>query len=260
MPTMPLEIWGLIIHLPVFALVAGRLGGLIAFQPVVGGLAVPVRVRALLTVALAALVTPLLPTPQHLPTTFAGLALGMAQEVLLGAWLGLIVRICFLGLELAGTLVATEAGLAFGQLADPSSGTEQSVLGIFYAQVAAVIFLVVGGHRALFQAALSTFETIPLLTDGGRLPPGIELLADSMSLAVGVAVRVAAPVVITLFAADVALGFVSRTVPQINVATVGFSIKTMAGMILMAVSLPVAFDVFLDALDQTVGWVQQVLG
>ncbi len=260
MTDLPLHIWGLLIRLPVFAMVAGRLGGLIAFQPIVGGLAVPVRVRALLTIALAALVTPLVPVPDDLPTSFGALALGTAREVLLGAWLGLIVRICFVGLELAGTLVATEAGLAFGQLADPASGTQQSVLGIFYAQVAAVVFLVIGGHRALFQAALSTFDTIPLLTDAGRLMPGVSLLADSMALAFGVAIRVAAPVVITLFAADVALGFVSRTVPQINVATVGFSVKTMAGMVLMAVSLPVAFDVFIDALDQTVGWVQEILG
>ena len=257
---IPLQLWGLYLKLPVFALVAGRLGGLIAFQPVVGGLAVPARVRALLTIGLAALITPLVPAPDDLPANFSGLALGMAREVLLGAWLGLIVRICFVGLELAGTLVATEAGLAFGQLADPSSGTQQSVLGIFYAQVAVVIFLVIGGHRALFQATLNTFETIPLLSDGGRLVPGIELLPDSISLAFAVAVRVAAPVVITLFAADVALGFVSRTVPQINVATVGFSVKTMVGMVLMAVSLPVTFDVFIDALEQTVGWVQQVLG
>lgn len=53
------------------------------------------------------------------------------------------------------------------------------------------------------------------------------------------AVKFAAPVVAALFIADVALGFVSRTVPQMNVFIVGLPLKIMGGLLMVMVIIPV---------------------
>jgi flagellar biosynthesis protein FliR len=55
---MPLELFVPYLKLPVFLLVASRLGGLMASQPVLGGYAIPANIRVLLVLGLAALVTP----------------------------------------------------------------------------------------------------------------------------------------------------------------------------------------------------------
>jgi flagellar biosynthetic protein FliR len=73
-------------------------------------------------------------------------------------------------------------------------------------------------------------------------------------------VRVAAPVILTLFLVNAAMGFVSRTVPQLNILTIGFSLKGLVAFVLMAISLPAALEAFTDALETTVGWITELVG
>jgi flagellar biosynthetic protein FliR len=257
---MPVELITTYLKLPVFLLVASRLGGLIMFQPVIGGYAIPSRIRALLVLGLAALATPFVHLHSAAPTQPVGIMLAIGNELLLGVLMGLVVRMGFLGLQLGGQLIAQEAGLAFGRVADPSTGAQQSTLSNLYLQLGAVVFLIVGGHRVLLSVALDTFDAIPLLGDQGTFADGLGLLLDALALGCEVAVRVAAPVVLTLFLVTAATGFISRTVPQLNILTIGFSVKGLVAFVLMAVSLPAALEAFTDALETTVDWIHALAG
>jgi flagellar biosynthetic protein FliR len=257
---MPYELIAHYLKLPVFAMVVSRLGAMIMFQPMFGALSVPMKLRALFVFGLAALVTPLIETNVQLPDTPGGLALALGSEALLGFLIGLVLRLCFLGLQMGGQLVAQESGLAFGQVADPSTGDQQSVLATFYLQMGAVIYLIVGGHRIVVAACLDSFRSIPLLAAGGTHLIGAELVVDALAVGAQVAVQVAAPAILTLFLVHIALGFVSRTVPQINIATVGFSLKGMVAFFIAAVSLPAAATAFTNALEQIVGWITELTG
>jgi flagellar biosynthetic protein FliR len=254
---MPYELIGHYLRLPVFVMVASRLGAMIMVQPVFGALSVPMRLRALFIFGLAALVTPFVNAELPFPDTLGGLALAMGGEILLGVLMGLAVRICFLGLQMGGLLIAQESGLAFGQIADPSTGDTQSVLSTLYLQLGAVVYLIIGGHRALVAACLDSFQTIPLLGDEGSCLAGADLVVDALTVGGQVAVRVAAPTVVTLFLVSLAMGFVSRTIPQINIATVGFSLKGLVAFFVIAVSLPSAMAAFTDALEHVVGYVTE---
>ena len=137
---MPSELLGAYLKLPVFLLVASRLGGLVMFQPVLSGYAVPTNVRVLLVIGLAALVTPFVGLSGAAPTKPLAIAFAMGSEILLGVLMGLVVRMCFLGLQLGGQVIAQESGLAFGRIADPSTGAEQSIISNLYVQLGAVVF------------------------------------------------------------------------------------------------------------------------
>lgn len=256
---MPFELFTAYAKLPLFALVLSRIAGLIMFQPVIGGHAIPMRVRALFVASLALLVTPLLHAPAHLPSNYAALAVAMAAELLLGALIGLIVRMVFLGVQLGGQLIAQESGMAFGQIADPSTGMPQSIVSSLYLQIAGVVFLILGGHRALICITLDSFQSIPLLGANGLFARGVPVLLDAFTLGSEIALRVGAPVVLTLFLVNVALGFISRTVPQLNIIMIGFSLKGMVAFLLMSVALPAALIAFTDGLELTVGWVRALL-
>jgi len=73
-----------------------------------------------------------------------------------------------------------------------------------------------------------------------------------------VALRVAAPTLLVLFLANVALAFVSRTMPQLNILAVGFPLKGLLALLLMAVSLPTATDAFLSGLQQVYVWISDL--
>lgn len=257
---MSLEIVGLVLNLPVFAMVLSRLGGMIMWQPVLGGMAIPVQIRAVLVIGLATLVSPLVPTPETLPDTGGAIALALASEILLGVLIGMTVRMCFMGLQIGAQVVAQEAGLAFGRVADPSTGENQSVFSIMYVQLAAVVFLIVGGHRVLLALAIESFETIPLLGDRGLFLHGADLLVAALTQSFEIAIRTAAPTVLALFLVNIALGFVSRTVPQLNVIMLGFSIKSLVALVLLAISLPAVMEVFLAGVESTVARARDLLG
>lgn len=257
---MPLELFATYLKLPVFVLVTSRLGGLIMFQPILGGYAIPPNIRVLLVIGLGALVTPFVELGGAAPVRPVGILLAMGNELLLGVLMGLTVRMCFLGLQLGGQLVAQESGLAFGRIVDPTTGSQQTVISSLYLQLGAVVFLIVGGHRVLTAVALDTFRTIPLLGDQGICVGGVGLIFDALTLGGEIAVRVAAPVVLTLFLVNAAMGFVSKTVPQLNILTVGFSIKGLVAFVLLAISLPAALEAFTAALETTVGWITELAG
>lgn len=257
---MPFELIGIYLKLPVFLLAASRLGGMLMFLPVFGGYAVPTNVRVLLVIGLAAVVTPLIGVDTTLAWHPLGLLIALGRELLLGILMGLIVHMCFLGLQLGGQLIAQESGLAFGQVADPTTDVEQTMISSLYIQLGAVVFLIIGGHRALIAAALESFRRIPLLGDNAATTSGVELLLDAVGVSGEMAIRVAAPVLLTLFLINVAMGFISRTVPQFNILTIGFSVKGMVGFLLMAVALPTGLAAFTEALEVSVGWIGALTG
>lgn len=225
------------------------------FQPIIGGYGIPPNVRILLVVGMAAMVTPFVNLDAAAPDHPVGVILAMGAELLLGVLMGMTVRMCFMGLQMGGQIVAHDAGLGFGQIADPSSDAEQSIISGFYLQLGAVVFLIVGGHRVLMSVALDTFQAIPLLGDKGVFALGVDVVFDALTLGGEIAIRVAAPAMLTLLLVKAAMGFVSRTVPQFNILTIGFSIKGLVAFVLMAISLPAALEAFTDALETTVGWV-----
>lgn len=252
---MPIELVNTYLTLPLFALVASRLAGVVMFLPAVGGMAVPAKVRALLVIGLAALVTPLLAGPEpavHWSGVSEpwGLAQALGGELAIGALMGLAVRVCFDGVQAGAQLIAQESGMAFGQVVDPSSGMESDTVSVLYVQLATVVFLIVGGHRLLLAAAVDTFSAVPPLAAVGVIAPGLDTVIDALTAGGALALKVAAPVVVTLLLVQFALGFISRTVPQLNVATVGFSLKGMVAFVLMAAALPMAMEAFVDTVER----------
>ena len=83
--------------------------------------------------------------------------------------------------------------------------------------------------------------------------PILLLLVETTLSAFVIGVRVAAPVVIALFLTEAALGVVSRTVPQLNVLSVGFTVRAFVGLGVAALTLyasqPVVLRGIWDGLD-----------
>lgn len=257
---MPYELYNAYFNLPLFMMVFARLGGMIMFQPLLGSLSVPTHVRVLFVAALALLTMPFVQLTGATPDTFGGLMLGMGREVLLGAIIGLVGAVCFVGFQLGGQIIAQEAGLMYGQIADPDTGEQISIISNLYLQTATVVFLLIGGHRILLLACLDTFRTIPLLTGSPRLEEGTALVVEALTLGFELAIRISAPALIALFLINLVMGFISRTVPQLNVMIFGFTVKGMLSFIIMAVAFPIVGVALIDILDAVFTRLREILG
>jgi flagellar biosynthetic protein FliR len=230
-PEVPLAWYNAVIA---FVLILTRLSGLLLLMPAVGGQAAPVQARALLAISLTLLLWPIvgsgtLPPVNHV----ADLVRLTVIEGLVGLTLGISLLVLVSGIQLAGQVIGQVSGIQMADIVDPTFEAPAPVQGKLYEMTSLALFFCLGGHRQIIAALLDSFRWLPF---GGPLPlPSIhELLVTVLGSSFLLGVRLAAPIVLTLLLATAILGLVSRTVPQINVLVVGFSLNSL---ILLAVAM-----------------------
>jgi flagellar biosynthetic protein FliR len=232
-----------------FTLILTRVSGLTMTAPAMGSKDVPVRIRALLALALAVLVFPLQRSAavDDPGTTLNYLAL-VGGELLIGAFLGLGVMLLLQGLELAGELIASTGGLMLADVYDPTSDASVPIVSRFFFFFGLSIFLCIGGHRMVMAGLLDTFQAIPPGKGLFGAPVSdafLTLLAQSFSLGL----RVAAPAVVALLLTTLVMGLIGRTVPQLNILIIGFGLNALLIFAVLALTLGAAALAFQAQLE-----------
>ena len=72
------------------------------------------------------------------------------------------------------------------------------------------------------------------------------------------AMQLAAPMLVTMLVVDMVLGFVGKTVPQLNIMTAGISVRAMAGMLVLIVGLGLTSSIIRSQLFDAIGVVRKV--
>jgi flagellar biosynthetic protein FliR len=148
----------------------------------------------------------------------------------------------FVAVQWAGEIIGQQMGLGLGQVFDPQIGQTGAPVADLYFLLTLTIFLIVGGHRAFLRGVVGTFDTLPLLSVG--LNRGLfDLVAGLLQGATAMALQLAAPMLVTMILTDVVLGFLGKTVPQVNVMTAGLSLRAVLGMVVLIVGLSLTSDV-----------------
>lgn len=225
----------------VFVLVLARVGGIVATAPLLSLPSAPIRVRGLLALAMAAVITPVV-----LPGSVAlggsevlnvfAIARLVISEALVGALLGLGLMILLAGVQVAGQIVSQMSGMALGEIFNPDLDSTVSVFSQVYYYLTLTVFAAIGGHRLLIEALLDTFKWAPpgqARFSGSYAEAMITMLSQSFELGM----RASAPIVVALFLSTVVLGLVSRTLPQINTVVVGFGVNSLLTLAVMFISL-----------------------
>ncbi|MFH1862301.1 MAG: flagellar biosynthetic protein FliR [bacterium] len=178
------------------------------------------------------------------PTGWAGIGSGLLAftalilpEIAMGVLIGMLAHFLFYGVKLAGEYIGMQMGFGIVQIIDPQTQQQSSIIGHFQYLFAVLIFLVFNGHHFLLSGLQQTFSAVPL--GGVQFSSGlVDMFVVGMGKIFVAAVKIGAPVMAALFLADVVLGFVARTVPQMNVFIVGFPLKIGLGLFALALSLP----------------------
>ncbi|TWT43197.1 flagellar biosynthetic protein FliR [Botrimarina hoheduenensis] len=220
-----------------FALVLARVGALVATAPLLATPTLPLRIKALLAVSMAAVVTPLqLQREMLLPETLSEIISAVANDALIGATLGLGVMVILSGIQLTGQVIGQMSGMALTDGTDPILQDNATVFSQIFYFVTVAVFVAAGGHSEMIDVLLSTFDSVP---------PGAYVFQDQLAitflglLSAGfeLGLRTSAPLMVGLFLATVVLGLISRTLPQINTVVVGFSINGLLTLGLMMLSV-----------------------
>lgn len=250
-------------HLPAWAMVFFRLGGLFLYAPVLSSSAIPVRVKVFLALGLSLCVYPALLAPDRAsagllePILSNGLSMwtllgGIAMEMMIGIIIGMAASLPIAGMQVAGQIVDQQMGLGLAGVFNPEMGEEAGAMGQFYFILATMLFLLVppGGHRVMVGVLIDSFQRVPL--GGYRVDHHVVLLMTGLvTSSFELGVRVAAPLLCLVFLETVAMGFLARTVPQMNVLSIGFALRIMIGIAVVMASLRHETGAFMDAMHDT---------
>jgi flagellar biosynthetic protein FliR len=219
--------------LATFGILLVRPGGLLLLAPGLGGQSVPALVRVALTVLLALALAPGVTFPSG---PGAGAAVVVAREFAIGLSIGMAARALIVGAELAGHICSQQIGFSYAATIDPEGGARNTVLASLYGLLAVFTWLLIDGHHLLLRALHASYTALPIGSgqiDGSVLDGVRQLLA----LVFVTGVRLAAPVVAVILLVEVALGLVSRTAPALNFFIIGFPVRLVVGLAVLALTI-----------------------
>ena len=233
-------------HLLIGGLIFTRLFVISIFVPFLGGRPVPGRIRISVTVALLMIFYGPVASaaPAMLPEQ-GGVIFGLfLKEMLVGMLIGMPLAFIFYGIQSAGNMIDNQRQLANARIFNPALGSQASLFGVFFYQLALVSFVTLGLHRMFLHGIAMSFETVPLLSVPKFVPGVNPLLEQVIRLTADtliVCLQLSAPVLVAIFIADLILGLTNRVAPMINVFEMGFAIKGFVGTLLVFLSLELVF-------------------
>jgi flagellar biosynthetic protein FliR len=242
------------IHLPdlsgivlVYLLVFARVGAMVMLLPNIGEAGIPSRVRLLLAVAIAFCMAPGVSGAyaQVAPATSVALVILIAQEVTVGILVGAMARIIMSALNVAGTLIATQTGLAYAQTLDPTQNTQGATMGNFLSLLGTLLVFLTNLHHLAIGAIAGSYKMLP---PGGHLPTGdmAQLTINLVSGSFALGFQLAAPFLVFGFAVYAGLGLLARLMPQLQIFFVAVPINIACGFLIFLAMLGAMMTLFLN--------------
>lgn len=242
-----------------FLIVFGRLTGLFLVAPIFASKQMPGRIKVLIILVLSAAMACFIPIKNSANLGTPGLFIGaMAVEVFIGYTIGFVAYVVFGAIQLAGQIIDTQMGFGFVNVIDPQSGIQVPLMGNVNYMLSLLIYLSINGHHYLLGAIVQSYKIIPVLgvNMNHRLIDLIVQVTVNMFI---IAVKISAPIVMAILITNVAMGFVARTVPQMNVFIVGIPINIVTGMLTFLMMLPVYIWFTQILFSQFFGYIDQIV-
>lgn len=217
-----------------------RLMAVFSVAPIFGSTLMPVPIRLAMGLALTIMLVPLIPaatTAQALPDFLSaqGIAL-IAVQIGLGLAMGFALKLVFATMEIAGQAISMQMGLGFAELVDPGSGSRMPALSHLYTIATTLLFLSMDGHLQLLRLINESLQFMP--PNSARLDPGsARTLVDWGGEMFRNGVLLALPVMASMMTVNLAMGVMTRAVPQFNLF-IAFPLLILAGLVMLAVTLP----------------------
>jgi len=221
-----------------FFLAFMRLAPVVAAAPFLGG-KLPGAVKMGLLIALTAVILPFM--AQHTThtldfnATYAGLLL---KELLIGFFISFLAMLPFYIAESAGVLIDFLRGSSALMVTDPSTQAQVSPVGLLYNYILIVLFFEINGPYFFLNGVLDTYLIVP--PDGWISSsffqfhqPFWQSLWSVLTTFTMVSMQLAAPSLVAILMAEMFLGIANRLAPQVQIAFLGMSLKSLLGIALL---------------------------
>lgn len=221
-------------------LCALRFSVVVLTTPVLAGVPLPGLWKILFLFGLSAVVVAGLPGAAPVPPpVLSAFVCAAAAELVTGATLAFAFHTAFGAVSFAGKLIDVQVGFGIANVYDPVTHSQAPVTGALLGMLAMMLFYALDMHLVLFQGLAHSLRALPL----GQPLSGLDapVLLRQFGLLFSLGLMIGAPLVFALFLIDIALGVLSRGMPQMNMFAVGVPVK-IAGALLFLLLMARQFE------------------
>lgn len=227
-------------HGIVVFLITARILGLFMTTPIFNNAQLmPGMVRITMMLLLALLLSFIAPLPTALPAQPIPFVLAVIMEMLIGICLGFTIQLLIIGVELAGSIIDTQAGISAAAMFDPLRGDQVTIIARLYRQLILLVFLLLNGHHIVLLAIRTTFDVIPVGMAQEFITVDHMLYVVQLgSMIFKVGWQFAVPVIVVIFFVDFGFGMLSRIASQVNVFQLSFQLKPLVMVFVLMLIIP----------------------
>ncbi len=216
-----------------FCLILMRMAGFVFLNPVLGRGNIPAQFRTGLTLVLAIVIFQAENAAGAQitePANSVQFGLMLLTEFGIGYLLGFIVQLFDFVVTGAGSVIDFQMGLSMSTVYDPQNGVQIALTGQILQIYFMLLFFAVNGHLAMIRILLTSADIVPY---GGAVIG--QLQADAavtlFTECVVLAMKLAFPLIAIEFLTEIAMGLLTKIIPQINLFVLNIELKVIVGIL-----------------------------
>lgn len=209
-----------------------RVAVMLAFIPFIGAQQTPVMIRAGLALALTLMLLPIVKVDMDNP------ARAIFEAFFVGAAMGLTARIILGAIDMAAQWISVEMGLTVAAVFNPLFQEQLGPVSLFYTMLSMTLFFLSDMHYYFIEGIVRSFD-ITSINYNGVFSSVIKLNAFFFPLAF----KIAAPVLAVQVLTNLAMGFLTKAIPQANIFFISMPLLIVLGLVFIVLSMPVSIAV-----------------
>ena len=249
-------------ELEYFLLILVRVTCFIYISPFFGMTNTPNRVKIVLGLFIAFLISRYVPHTEVIYRTLTGYTVVIIREAITGFLIGFGANLSMSIVAFAGRIIDMETGMMMASVMDPSTREQTSISGVFYNYAVMLMLLVTGMYQFLLNALLETFTLIPINGAIFRMDALIVSMLRFLQDYIMIGFRIALPIFVVITLVNAILGILAKVAPQMNMFAVGMQLKVLTGLVVIFITigmLPLAASFILDNMKSVVTQMVRVM-
>jgi flagellar biosynthetic protein FliR len=206
--------------------------------PIIGtqNLPLPLKILFSLLVTLCVFPTPEVNSFSVATFDLNFMVLGL-RELLIGIFLGFLVRFVFFAVSIAAEIIGFSGGFTAATVFNPALGSQGNVLEQFHFVLAVLVFLSLNAHHFFIMEFVRSFSLLPLGVMELKVH-SFGAIVEFFVFAFLTGFKLAAPIMIAVLLTNLSLGILGRAVPQVNVFMTSLQLTVVVSLSVLFFTMP----------------------
>ncbi|MFP7609982.1 flagellar biosynthetic protein FliR [Serratia quinivorans] len=234
-----------------------RILAFLHFCPVLDNRAFSRRIKTVLALALAVIITPMLPEKVLLNELMSMRTILLTGEQLLwGMLFGMAMQLVFVTLQTAGHILSMNMGLGMAMMNDPVNGSSTTVISQMIYTFCGLLFFVMDGHLLVVTILYKGFVWWPIGQAINK--PTLLLIVQSLGWIMSSATLIAIPTTFVMLIVQGGFGLLNRVSPTLNLFSLGFPISMLFGLLCISMMMTNIPDHYLNLTNEILSRLEAV--